>query len=495
MKNINRIYLFIALGFCSLFTISCVNDLGNYEYEDVAKILPVTISGISDTTIMSGTILKIIPEVKNVDREYVYSWYAIPIEVNGVLRQKTILSETMELNDYVRLVDGRYILYFEVRDVERDIYALKSVLLTVTATEITYGWYVLKDINEETDFDYINRDGVLYPDILLASDNRLKGTAVKMAFQDRRYYHMSDSSGIQMGLQAMHVLSSRDMKTFNGRNLYEVYKEYKDEFYVIPDNCAPQSIEVADEGDLFLLNAGKLHSIYGLTSNSGRFSPPKVGFYTLFKKMFTVTGIGASTMVFDLESCTFYIADSFGERLSTMDDRPNYPSPTNMDATVIDLLPSQRNYTNVRGSVIMKNKNKEEYYIRGINFNGPAYPFTSFDTIPAGYKMPYAESRAVPYAGAFVYFGDANKLFVYRNAAVANRETEIITFPEDETIAYLTNMYASGAYNYLVVLTNNATEWKLYVYNIRALGNPDLEAEPAFVYSGTGHARYVMYRP
>ena len=490
MKNKNRICLFIALGFLSLFAISCVDDKGNYIYEDVSKILPVTISGISDTTIMSGTILKIIPEVRNVDRDYAYSWYAIPISTSGSIRKKTILAETLELNNYVRLPDGVYTLYFEVRDVARDIFALKQVMLTVTATEITYGWYVLKDINDETDFDYINTDGVLYPDILLASENRLKGTAVKMIFQDRGYYHLDKT-----GLQAMHVLSSHDIKTFNGRNLFEVYKEYEDEFYVVPDVCAPQSIEFTEGGDLLLLNAGKLHSVYGMTINAGKFSTPKVGFYNLFRKMFTVTGIGGETLVFDLETCTFFTADSWGTRLGQMNDREGAVSPTNMDATLTDLLQSQRNYTNVRGYAIMKNKSKEEYYMRGLNFSGAAYPFTSFDTIPAGYKMPYAAYKAIPFAGAFVYFGDANKLYVYRNAAVANRETLLKTLPEDESIAYLATLYASGKYNYLVVLTNNATGWKLYVYNVRALGNYELLEEPAFVYSGTGHARYVMYRP
>jgi hypothetical protein len=137
------------------------------------------------------------------------------------------------------------------------------------------------------------------------------------------------------------------------------------------------------------------------------------------------------------------------------------------------------------------------YCIFGIRFNGQEYPFNAFYSVPKECKMPFAEVKAAPYGGAFIYFANGNELWAYMNAnlALPDKERVLFSFPQDETIAYMTNLYSSGRYNYLVVLTNNATDWKLHVYEVKSLTAPEVNfAEPVFFYSGEGHGRYVMYR-
>ena len=75
LKNI-----LIGLGLFMLFhvTQSCIDDRGNYDYMDKEVLLPVTISGFEDTTVVIRSILNIDPVLNNMDDEsrYTHLWYA-----------------------------------------------------------------------------------------------------------------------------------------------------------------------------------------------------------------------------------------------------------------------------------------------------------------------------------------------------------------------------------------------------------------------------------
>lgn len=48
-----------------------------------------------------------------------------------------------------------YNLVYELRDPKLDIYVRKQVLMTVQS-DVSTGWYVMKEENGETDIDYIS---------------------------------------------------------------------------------------------------------------------------------------------------------------------------------------------------------------------------------------------------------------------------------------------------------------------------------------------------
>jgi hypothetical protein len=183
-----------------------------------------------------------------------------------------------------------------------------------------------------------------------------------------------------------------------------------------------------------------------------------------------------------------------------------------MNATLLNLLSAPGMgtlyYNNPKVFAVMKSVVKEEYYLATINFTGSnSYPIAAsesdpsreaFDTIPAGSKFPTASVKAAPYTGNFVYFADGNKLSVYRNApGLTVRETLLKEFPAGETISYIANVYKSTGtgFNYLAVLTNSNSGWKLYAFNVTGLGNPEFDTNPVFVKQGDGDAKFVMYRP
>jgi hypothetical protein len=256
---------------------------------------------------------------------------------------------------------------------------------------------------------------------------------------------------------------------------------------------------------LFLVNDGKALAIYGMMDNFGKLSP-KVGFYTFHKDIVTDYSYG-NAMGFDLESRTFYHAEAFSPDLSPF--RTGQISTTDMNATLLNLLSAPGvgflYFNNPKVFALMKSIEKEEYYLVTLDYRGSnTYPVAvsesdpdrvAFDTIPAGCKMPAAPLKAAPYSGNFVYFADGNRLSVYRNASgLAVRETLLKEFPAGETVSYIANIYKLNSFNYMVVLTNSSSGWKLYAFNVIGLGNPEFEPTPAFVREGTGNARFVMYR-
>jgi hypothetical protein len=507
MKTKNILIGLSLLGL--IINSSCVDDKGNYDYADVKTTLPVTISGIADTIrVQKGGTLSINPVVENTDgNNYVYSWHATNAETAGALPKKFELSDSKNLDLAVVTFDpGPYLLNFMVRDADKDIYLRKQVYLIVSATDVTAGWYVLKDINNETDFDYINNQDELYADVLLniASplNSRLKGTAVYISYQNTRYYHQvknEDGTITTLANQtALHVLSSVDIKTFNAKTL-EVFKNLEDIFYEPQQDVHPKKICMALFYDSFLLNNDKVYSIYGMSANVGKFGAPKTGFYSLHSDWIPSY---LSVVVFDLDSRTFYYVDGYGANLLTFQDNgpneSNMPgfSLTNMDATVVSLL-SGIISAPATGFAIMKNINIDEYYLANFSLStslGP-FPLTSFDTIPSGNKMPTAPVKAAPRTGNFVYFADGNKLSVYKNASgLTEKEVVLKEFPTGETISSISNVYQANKFNYLAVLTNSASGWKLYLLNVIGAGNPELEPTPAKIFQGTGTARYFMYR-
>jgi hypothetical protein len=493
-----------------LFFTSCVKDFGNYEYQDPDTALPVSISGVKDTAIMKGEYLVINPEVTIAGDQsnYTYSWYVMPAVAAGALPTKTVWSSAKNLNQQITLAAGQYLLNFAVIDSVRDIYVRREVALNVKASEVGAGWFVLKNIDNETDFDYIKNDGAFYPDVLLTlaepAGSRLKGKALKIDYQPTRYYHqIKDETGkvtqTLTNQSVYHVISDEDIKVFNSKDL-KLFKNQEDVFYT-PTVCRPQNIGYSFSANLFFINNGKILAIYGVMANIGKLTP-KAGFYTFHSDM--LVHRSGQAMGFDLDSRTFYHVDAYSDMVTF---RNGQISTTNMNATLINLLSATEvgQYGVPRGLAVMKNPDKNEFYLVTLDYkNSNAYPIAvsesnpdrvAFDTIPAGSKFPTASVKAAPFSGNFAYFAEGNKLSVYRNApGLAVRESLLKEFPEDETISYIAHTYKTGSFNYLAVLTNSSAGWKLYVFNVIGLGNPEFEDTPAFVRQGTGNARFVMYR-
>lgn len=504
-------YLFLLSFIYTAF--SCIDDLGNYEYVTKEKILPISISGFNDTTMLIGNELNIIPEIYNMDNEnrYVYLWYVSKSVTAGVLPKRDTLSLERNLSEQIKMEADLYNLVFEIRDPKLDIYVSKKVILDVKAGDISTGWYILKDIDNETDFDYIPLDStVVISNVLkdraglqqyvngsvVIGNQQLKGKAVKMIWQGTRYYHqVENENGIVTMLanqKVLHILSENDFKTFNSDNLY-LFKNLSDEFYDTPQIINLQNIAF-QMTDLYLNNSIGAHSIYGMSLNAGRFSYAKTcGFspnYRLHSDM--LAGMFGS-IFYDTVTNSFLITSAVGATLDKLAEPINlqFPSTTNMDYELIRMLERENNSFTRNAYCIFKNQSSGKYYLAYMStITNSAYPFISFKEIQDGAKLPKADVMSVPQYASCVYFGKENVLSYYLDASdIEDNEKIIKTFPINETIAYIGNPKKE----ILLVLTNSSNGWKLYGFPIIGV-TPDIKVEPEIEYSGEGNGRYVMFR-
>lgn len=481
---------------------SCIDDKGNYSYIDKETLFPVTISGFEDTTVVMRTVLNIDPVLNNMDdtSRYIHLWYALPTNVAGYTPKRDTLSLERKLSFTVTYETGTYKLVYELRDPKLDIYTYKDVRLTVQS-DLGAGWYILKEENGETDIDYVTEEGVLKENLLASSgQERLKGKPVKMYYQSSRYsvdVENPDGTVTRLSNQrAFHVLSDQDMRTFNADNM-GVFYDYEHYFYETPEVCRPQNFGAGGSYYYYAINAGKLHSLYTMSANNGKLGYARPGMYELHSDMLLSMN---AAMVFDKTTSTFYNSSAAGTAMDVFGNAPaGSVSSTEMDTDLICLLTKKLAETST-GYALMKNKNKDEYYLFNISHTMAGYPFTSVDTVPSNCEILAAEVRGASIYASAIYYakskGDGDVLKVYKDSREEIRESELISFP-GEKIAYIENIESlwgvTPAYNRLLILTNSSAGWKLYLYD--TVGQtPELEETPVLVYSGRGKAGYAILR-
>jgi hypothetical protein len=150
---------------------------------------------------------------------------------------------------------------------------------------------------------------------------------------------------------------------------------------------------------------------------------------------------------------------------------------------------------------IMKGDNDGKYYLCRLlaAYSGSysQYPIASFVEIPDDSQLLQNECLAAPATGEFVYYSIGNKLYTYINASgLENRDQLQLTLPADEKISYIFNYRDMDflSYNYLAVLSNNASGWILRIYNPAGVDVVEINTTPIATYHGTGFGRFVLHR-
>ena len=499
MKKIN---ITIRLFILTLLASSCVNDLGNYNYISPEELLPISISGLKDTTIIINTELDITPVIANMDNEsqYEYLWFVAPTTTAGSLPVRDTLAQTRNLSVKIQKVPASYFLTFMVLDKKKDIYAYQRVTLTVSGTTVTSGYYILKDSNDETDFDYITKTGEMTPNVLkeVVGGMQLKGKAVQVEYQGSYYCHENvlPDGTVQLltGQRAIHILSDKDMKTFNAATML-LFKDFESEFYNFNEvvGRTPQHFRVGSDA-IYLINGNNVHNCYTMASHTGRFGYA-VGGITSSQVHSQALMQNQNIIVFDKIARSFGLISGTGTTINPYNNSSNAAmlSPTNMEYDIVQII--DKGATG-QGYALLRHITDGKHIIaRVASTSGAAYPFTAFYDVPAGCQMPTAPVVAAPRDAEGIYFATDNRLQSYKLGDVTPKEVVLRTFPAGETISFIKNIYVAGTtgFNRLFVLTNSTNGWKLYVYSM--IGSTEEFSEvPVETFSGTGTARYVMFR-
>ena len=192
MKQI-IIYLYAILLGVSF--VGCVEDTGNYDYEDPAVVAPTIKSGIEENySVLVLEDLVIDPAIEGDESLYDYVWYAYPGTITSSTPSDT-LSVTKKLDYTVSLEPGTYQLVFKVTDKTNGTSAFYKSKLVV-ASFFSEGYYVLKYENGYTDVDFVDRNGLVNANVLKAINGEsLPGKPIRATYEYNQYSYFMWATG------------------------------------------------------------------------------------------------------------------------------------------------------------------------------------------------------------------------------------------------------------------------------------------------------------
>lgn len=511
MKSRN-IIIYLSLVCSLMFIPSCIQDLGNYDYKSSEDIMPVKVAKMSDTSVLMGQKFELQPVVDGVTDEskYTYSWYVYNRET-----PVDTISRSKNLSEYISLAPGSYSLHLEIRDKKTNVYVNQRVSLVVSANPIIGGWYILKDKDNVTDFDYINRTtGEKILDVLskYAPKERLRGQGVSIAFQNGQYFHQiknpDGTTTLLKGQAPYQIVSTIDFKTIEYKQ-FKLFKNYEDQFYGLPAVRKPELCRMAP-GTVYFINNGQVHLYLRNAVNVGKFGAALItrNAAPAYIKKDIMTTYSNLAIGFDTISRSFFGLGNGTTFLNPFAEKNGSVSPSKMEYRLLNLLQKgeENDYLSTMsmdGFAIMQKDTPDDkrFYFINITLTKTAttYPFTTQpELIPTDAKMPLAPVKAASREGMAVYFAYGNVVSSYIHATgVAEREKVVKTFPADEVVGYMKNFKRAAtpelaAGSDLVVLTNSTKGWRLYAFNVITPG--EIDPTPRFMYEGTGTGRDVMYR-
>ena len=129
---------------------ACVEDTGNYSYENPDVVAPIIKSGIDENySVLVLENLVIDPTIEGDESQYDYVWYAFPGTVTSSAPNDT-LGVSKKLDCTISMEPGTYQLVFKVTDKSNGTSAFYKSKLVV-ASFFSEGYYILKYENGYTE--------------------------------------------------------------------------------------------------------------------------------------------------------------------------------------------------------------------------------------------------------------------------------------------------------------------------------------------------------
>ena len=487
MKAKNIIYYLFFLGICS-----CYKDKGNYDYSPVFEI---TIDSISESYTSYALVdtLRIKPEITPQNAEYDYWWAVHQVAVQGIAPTLDTLYYTRDLEMPVTLKPGSYYLIFCAKEKNTGIAKIAEARLTIV-TSLSKGWYILRTQNGYSDFDVFTETDKIENVIAANNDGKnLKGEARAVA-RMTTYQAWDETTSRYTSTNTIFALSSEDMAAIR-TNEGTLIRTSNDIFYELPSDLSPQDIYVTNS-DIYMVNAGKLYTINGMSPNSGRFGMPKHGDYRLAP--YHVYNYPRYPLLYDEETASFCTCNTTADQLISFSDKgpvDSIPLPpiNNLDADLLFMGP-----TSGRAAyALIKKRQQDMYCMLHINAQCASpyrNPILNCDTLDNSLGILKADKWATNTVNHLIYFVRGNAIY---SCNIDNHYQEALQFTlsANESITYMkhltyTDYYDSSAnFNYLVAASYDGENYKVYLFNLQA-GN--LQPEPKIL-EGQGKVGALLY--
>lgn len=208
--------LLFALSAVMSVVISCSEDIGNYDYKELAE--PV-VTGVGERyDKLTQEHLVIAPSVSGglPEEEYAYEWKVID---NNGDNDVTVIGDRKDLDYVITLSPGEYSLLYTLTEKDSGIYWQTSSVLNVSSS-MSEGWMVLCSDEGRARLDFISEvTGKTYEDVL--GDNKDMPVYTgpgkihwqsTMSFPDSPYYLFTESGATRLGKDSFEWTENYRMK-------------------------------------------------------------------------------------------------------------------------------------------------------------------------------------------------------------------------------------------------------------------------------------------
>ncbi len=253
-----KTYLLFGIIFWVVTLASCMEELGNYDYEEVNSL---KLDSIQGTTITQFDTLKIKPFIRQTmgqeeeQLEYLWFWYK---DAAAELEVLDTLSTEKNLNYYVATEPGLYHASFQVTDKQTGLFARKNFDVSIVADNS--GILVLSELEGKANLSLLNFAREYFQDVYYAANGEYAG---------EKPVAIADIDNARTDLH-MVVIMCQDERggVVVDPSMFRKINVFSDLFYTVPKvihpetYCSVATLYVSGMGITydFMINDGKLYN-------------------------------------------------------------------------------------------------------------------------------------------------------------------------------------------------------------------------------------------
>lgn len=483
-------YILIGILLLIIAT-SCYEDLGNYDYGTKTAIQVDSIKSLYEA--YSGDTLHITPEIISQKDIVEYEWSVY--DSLKAVAEITILGNEKDLHYPVYLPQGIYQIVYKLTDIDGYTQIITSALNVYTT--YSEGFYVLKEIEGNSDLDFYPTNADPMPDLILnLHEERLQGLPQGLFISPQHKY--IDSTNQREFV--LFPITEEEAPMFKVQDMSRVF-EYEDMFYSPPiPKEQPQCFFYGSDNMFALLTEDHVYAYQTVVATvSGKFGDyanykteiAPAPYVAIHKGNFVIP---SSVLFYDnlngqfLNLSTFNIIGSY--RNANLDESIPLVPPSGLNCQMIFMKQPKAGIG--KAFAIMEHKENKERYLFSLDPSTTSYnPISSVDTLPNNLHIYEAEHFAVSENGIYIYYNVGTQLYYYDIST--KKESSLNLDLEGEEICMLNYLYwtREPQWHKFIVATHSSGQYKLYLFDIRG-DLPNTSISPT-THEGYGKPKAIHY--
>lgn len=477
-----------------LVATSCYEDLGNYDYGNKTSIQVDSIKNLYEA--YSGDTLRIVPQISSYSDVVSYEWSIYDsLQPTG---EVTVLSNEKDLSYPVYLPQGIYQLEYKVTDADGYTQITSTVLSVITT--YSEGFYVLKEIESNSDLDLYPSSTDPVPDLILNIEGkRMQGLPVDLFVSPNHKY--IDSTNTAQTKSVLFPITEEETRMMQIEDMTTIFN-YEDFFYELPEEKEQPTFFVYGTFGRILLternaytynlsgpsSSGKYsdHAAY-INGNTGMEPAPYIAMRNMERNATFYDNLNGQ---FLLINGSFNTLSQFRNAAPDGETRPVPPFGLNCRMVYMRQPKSTAN-----PYAIMENTDNGERYIFTLdNYylgSNTRNPIAQVDTLPQDLHIYQAENFTVSENSFYIFYNVGSQLYSYN--IDLNRESAVNLDLGGEEICMIDYLFwrRDPQWAKFIVGTFDGENYKIYLFDTRS-DLPDATVTPT-VYEGTGKPKAIHY--